>query len=60
MTFLETYIELNELAGSAREISDKLNVEISNCLKNLNKFLTPDDSEVPAYVEQYKYEDTKL
>lgn len=56
MTFLETYIELNEVAGNAREISDKLNSEISRCLENLNSFLTPDENEIPAYIEQYNPE----
>lgn len=59
MTFLETYMELNELAVKARELSDKLNKEIGICLEDLNKFLSPDSDEIPAMVEQYEPIDKK-
>lgn len=57
MTFLESYMELNELATKARELSDKLNKEIAACLDDLNKFLAPDSNKVPAYIEPYNTEE---
>lgn len=56
MSFLKNYIELNDTARNAQEISEKLKTLIDKCLKELNQYLDEDKKEnvkVPAIISNY-------